>query len=135
VYWLVLAVYTVLVQICDRFVFWLPMYCEAKVAFVTYLWHPRTQGAIYIYETFVSPFLAKHEGEIDRRIEETRSSVGDVAARHVGAASDFVKAKFAALLAALPQAVPNKGGSSGYVPRNATEAAAMAYTRAPPKRD
>ena len=93
IYWVVIALYTVGAQIADRFVFWLPMYCEAKVAFVTYLWHPRTQGALYIYDTFVAPFLAKHEPDIDRRIDETR---------YMGA-------------------------------RNATEAAATAYTRVPPK--
>ena len=55
IYWTVLGLYTVGVQIADRFVFWLPMYCEAKVAFVVYLWHPRTQGALYVYDAFVAP--------------------------------------------------------------------------------
>ena len=76
-----LGLYTVGVQIADRFVFWLPMYCEAKVAFVVYLWHPRTQGALYVYDAFVAPFLAKHEPDIDRRIDETRASVGGVVVR------------------------------------------------------
>lgn len=136
IYWLVMGLFTVGVQISDRFVFWVPMYCEAKVGFVVYLWHPRTQGAIYIYETFIAPFLAKHEPDIDRHLDETRTSVGDVAVRHSQSAANFVRDKFAAVLASLPQAVPQQQGaqSSGYVPRNATEAAAMAYTQAPKPR-
>lgn len=136
IYWLVMGLYTVGVQISDRFAFWVPMYCEAKVGFVLYLWHPKTQGALYIYETFVAPFLAKHEPDIDRHIDETRTSVGDVVVRHSRGAATFVKDKFSQMLAALPQAVPQDQGarSSGYVPRNATEAAAMAYTHAPKKR-
>ena len=104
IYWLVMGLYTVGVQISDRFIFWVPMYCEAKVGFVVYLWHPRTQGAIYIYETFILPFLAKHEPDIDRHLDETRTSVGDVAVRHSQAAANFVREKFAQALASLPQA-------------------------------
>ena len=131
IYWTVLGLYTVGVQIADRFVFWLPMYCEAKVAFVVYLWHPRTQGALYVYDAFVAPFLVKHEPDIDRRIDETRASVGDVVVRHSQNAMAFAREKFAAALTALPQAVPQGGDrGGGFAARNATEAAAMAYTRA-----
>ena len=105
------------------------------MAFVTYLWHPRTQGALYIYETFVSPFLAKHEPDIDRHIDETRASVGDVVVRNSRGAVDFVRNKMTNLLMSVPQA--NGGGSTGEArymgARNATEAAATAYTRVPPK--
>jgi len=41
----------------DQLIFWLPMYSEAKVALVVYLWHPRTQGAVFVYDTFLQPFL------------------------------------------------------------------------------
>ena len=135
IYWVVIALYTVGAQIADRFVFWLPMYCEAKVAFVTYLWHPRTQGALYIYDTFVAPFLAKHEPDIDRRIDETRASVGDVVVRNSRGAVEFVRNKITNLLLSVPQANGDgRGSEARYMgARNATEAAATAYTRVPPK--
>ena len=110
IYWLVMGLYTVGVQISDRFIFWVPMYCEAKVGFVVYLWHPRTQGAIYIYETFILPFLAKHEPDIDRHLDETRTSVGDVAVRHSQAAANFVREKFAQALASLRHLLVNNSG-------------------------
>jgi hypothetical protein len=93
IYWTVMALYTAGTQVSDRFVFWLPMYSEAKVAFVVYLWHPRTQGALYVYDAFVAPFLAKHETAIDRHIDETRVSVGDVVARRARATSSSLRAR------------------------------------------
>ena len=35
------------------------MYYEAKVLFVLYLWHPKTQGAAYLYSSMLQPFLAR----------------------------------------------------------------------------
>ena len=130
IYWTVMALYTAGTQVSDRFVFWLPMYSEAKVAFVVYLWHPRTQGALYVYDAFVAPFLAKHETAIDRHIDETRVSVGDVIARRARDAVEFAREKFAAALTALPQSA-QRGQGGGFGARSATEAAAMAYARGP----
>jgi|TARA_B100001540_G_scaffold184319_1_gene162492 receptor expression-enhancing protein 1/2/3/4 len=129
-YWTVMGVYTVGVQIADRFIFFLPMYSEAKVAFVVCLWHPRTTWALYVYSSWLAPFLSKHEPEIDRRIDETRTGFGDVVVRHSNDVTAWAREKFAAALAALPQATPTGGGGGGgFAARNATEAAAMAYTR------
>jgi receptor expression-enhancing protein 1/2/3/4 len=130
IYWTVMALYTAGTQVSDRFVFWLPMYSEAKVAFVVYLWHPRTQGALYVYDAFVAPFLAKHETAIDRHIDETRVSVGDVGARRARDVVEFAREKFAAALTALPQGA-QRGQGGGFGARSATEAAAMAYARGP----
>jgi len=47
---------------------------------------------------------AKHEADIDRHIDETRTTVGDVAVRNAAGAMAFVREKFAAVLASLPQA-------------------------------
>ena len=98
---------------------------------MTYLWHPRTQGALYIYDTFVAPFLAKHEPDIDRRIDETRASVGDVVVRNSRGAVDFVRNKMTNLLLSVPQANGDgRGSEARYMgARNATEAAATAYTK------
>ena len=51
------------------------MYYEAKVLFVLYLWHPKTSGALYLYNTFVQPLLEKNEALIDQSLEEAKTSV------------------------------------------------------------
>ncbi|KAF3794918.1 HVA22-like protein i [Nymphaea thermarum] len=59
--------------------YWLPMYGEAKLAFFVYLWCPKTKGAVYVYETFLQPYVARHETEIDRNLLELRTRAGDMA--------------------------------------------------------
>ena len=49
--------------------FRLPMYYTAKVAFVIYLWHPKTQGAISLYNHTVQPLLRQNEALIDQYFE------------------------------------------------------------------
>ena len=50
-------------------VYRLPMYYTAKVAFVVYLWHPKTQGAISLYTHTVQPLLRQNEALIDQYFE------------------------------------------------------------------
>ncbi|KAL6848538.1 hypothetical protein ACP4OV_021832 [Aristida adscensionis] len=78
-YWILLAVLTVLERVGDNFVSWLPMYSEAKLAFIVYLWYPKTRGTAYVYESFFKPYIAKHETEIDRNLLELRTRAGDIA--------------------------------------------------------
>jgi receptor expression-enhancing protein 1/2/3/4 len=104
IYWLVLATFTVFERITDAFLFFLPLYHEAKVAFVVYLWHPKSQGALYIYDKFVAPTLSKHEGLIDRKIEETQAKVGDVFFTYSKMAYAYVQKMTLQLLQSLPTA-------------------------------
>jgi receptor expression-enhancing protein 1/2/3/4 len=104
IYWLVLATFTVFERITDAFLFFLPLYHEAKVAFVVYLWHPKSQGALYIYDKFVAPTLSKHEGLIDRKIEETQAKVGDVIFTYSKMAYAYVQKMTLQLLQSLPTA-------------------------------
>ncbi|XP_020518450.1 HVA22-like protein i [Amborella trichopoda] len=77
-YWIIVAVLTVFERVGDTFVSWVPMYSEAKVAFLVYLWYPKTLGTSYVYETFLRPYVAKHETEIDRNLLELRARAGDI---------------------------------------------------------
>ncbi|CAD6341873.1 unnamed protein product [Miscanthus lutarioriparius] len=58
---------TVLERVGESFVSWLPMYSEAKLAFIVYLWYPKTR-----------PYIAKHETEIDRNLLELSTRAGDM---------------------------------------------------------
>ena len=58
------------------------MYYEAKVLFVLYLWHPKTQGAVYLYNTLLQPFLSQNEVAIDQCIEELKTTFFDYAAAY-----------------------------------------------------
>ncbi|XP_077246520.1 putative HVA22-like protein g [Tasmannia lanceolata] len=77
-YWILVAMLTVFERVGDTFVSWVPMYSEAKLAFFVYLWYPKTRGTTYVYDTFLRPYLAKHETEIDRNLLELRTRAGDI---------------------------------------------------------
>ena len=59
-----------------------PLYYEAKVLFILYLWHPKTQGALYLYTAYVQPFLSDHEALVDEYVQEAKTRVSDFAAAH-----------------------------------------------------
>ncbi|XP_061336472.1 putative HVA22-like protein g isoform X2 [Gastrolobium bilobum] len=78
-YWILVAVITVCERIGDTFISWVPLYCEAKLAFFIFLWYPKTKGTTYVYDSFFKPYVAKHETEIDRSLLELRTRAGDIA--------------------------------------------------------
>nr|AYM54767.1 HVA22-like transcript variant X7 [Cymbidium ensifolium] len=77
-YWILVAALTVFERVGDTFISWMPMYSEAKVAFFVYLWYPKTRGTTYIYETFLRPYVASHETEIDRNLLELKARACDM---------------------------------------------------------
>ncbi|EEC84945.1 hypothetical protein OsI_32162 [Oryza sativa Indica Group] len=94
-YWILLAFLTTLETITDFTVSWLPMYGEAKLALVLYLWYPKTRGAKHVYESYLQPVLARHEADIDRGLLQLRASAKDATASHLQAAVSLGRACFA----------------------------------------
>lgn len=78
-YWIIVAALTVLERFGDIFVSWLPLYGEMKVAFIVYLWSSKTKGTSYVYETFLRPYIAMYETDIDRNLMELRARGFDFA--------------------------------------------------------
>ncbi|CAL0332642.1 unnamed protein product [Lupinus luteus] len=78
-YWILVAVLAVCEKIGDAFISWVPMYSEAKLLFIIFLWCPKTKGTKYVYDSFFRPYVAKHEPEIDRSLLELRTRAGDIA--------------------------------------------------------
>ncbi|KAG2403577.1 HVA22-like protein [Vigna angularis] len=72
-YWIIVALFTVLEKFPDIFFGWLPLYGEMKLVFFVWLWYPKTKGTGYIYETFLKPYVSKHENDIDRKIMEWKA--------------------------------------------------------------
>ncbi|KAJ1290575.1 hypothetical protein BS78_02G254500 [Paspalum vaginatum] len=85
-YWILLAFLTAFEGFADCAASWLPMYGEAKLALVVFLWHPNTMGARHVYDEYLRPFLATHEADIDRGILELRARAAHAAASHLRAA-------------------------------------------------
>ncbi|KAF5195200.1 Hva22-like protein [Thalictrum thalictroides] len=76
-YWIIIATLTVAERFGDIFVSWLPMYGEMKLAFIIYLWSSKTKGTSYVYETFLRPYIAMYETDIDRNLMEFKAGAWD----------------------------------------------------------
>mmetsp|Transcript_31630 Transcript_31630/g.53140 ORF Transcript_31630/g.53140 Transcript_31630/m.53140 type:complete len:174 (+) Transcript_31630:309-830(+) len=130
VYWLILAVFTMAERITDAFVFWFPLYSEAKVVCVVWLWHRRTQGAKLLYEAFLKPFLLEHEQEVDKCIDESRTRATDLFASYWSRAMGYAQTCFYHALQSFPQNQSAAGGrvqNAQFTPNTAHQAAASSY--------
>ncbi|KAG2313376.1 hypothetical protein Bca4012_027942 [Brassica carinata] len=82
---ILVAALTIFERVGDALVSWLPLYSEAKLAFLVYLWFPKTNisksllGTTYVYDAFFRPYVSKHENEIDRNLMELKTRAGDIA--------------------------------------------------------
>ncbi|MCO5557004.1 hypothetical protein L7F22_010559 [Adiantum nelumboides] len=97
-YWIIVAVVTVLERLGDTFVSWLPLYSEAKLAFIIYLWCPKTLGTTYVYSSFLRPLVATHEGDIDRNLNEMTTRAVDAIAVYWQKGLVYVQSRFMEIL-------------------------------------
>ncbi|XP_002963256.2 putative HVA22-like protein g [Selaginella moellendorffii] len=96
-YWILIALVTVMERFADTFISWIPMYQEAKLAFIIYLFYAR-RGTAYIYTTFLRPYVASHESEIDQHLNELRTRALDFVAAYWERSSAFMQTKFFEIL-------------------------------------
>ena len=131
-YWMCMAALAAVELLADAFVSWAPLYYEAKIAFVVYLWHPRTRGAAFVYESMLAPRIAAHEENIDRALSEAQARAGDALYSSWQRGSSFTQQM---LVQAVAQIAANGGQAQTEqkpaftvtgAPRNAHEAAAAA---------
>jgi receptor expression-enhancing protein 1/2/3/4 len=92
VYWLTLALFTGAERLLDIFVSWMPLYYEAKLLFVIWLWHPKSRGAVYLYTHTLQPLLLAHEATIDQKLEEFKAMGGDFVSGNFSKAMQFIQA-------------------------------------------
>ncbi|KAH7278032.1 hypothetical protein KP509_38G020500 [Ceratopteris richardii] len=92
-YWMIIAILTMLERLGDAFISWLPMYNEAKLAFIIYLWYPKTEGTTYVYSTFLKPFVANYERDIDQHLNELRTRAGDLTCQYLQKGSVYAQTR------------------------------------------
>ncbi|KAK9252574.1 TB2/DP1, HVA22 family-domain-containing protein [Lipomyces tetrasporus] len=68
VYWVVVSIVTTLETWFGFLFVWLPLYQFARFGFMLWLVMPQSQGANYVYYTYVEPTIASHEQEIEALI-------------------------------------------------------------------
>ncbi|KAK4749912.1 hypothetical protein SAY87_027361 [Trapa incisa] len=92
-YWILMALLNMLERVADFIISWLPMYGELKLAFIIYLWYPKTKGTGYIYEALLRPFITNHETALEKKLPEWRAKVWDLAMYYWQNCSDLGQSK------------------------------------------
>eukprot|EP00382_Lankesteria_abbotti_P005529 CAMPEP_0113846768 /NCGR_PEP_ID=MMETSP0372-20130328/1492_1 /TAXON_ID=340204 /ORGANISM="Lankesteria abbotti" /LENGTH=198 /DNA_ID=CAMNT_0000815951 /DNA_START=150 /DNA_END=746 /DNA_ORIENTATION=+ /assembly_acc=CAM_ASM_000359 len=68
-YWVVFAAFSVVEMFSNVLLFWIPFYYVLKISFLLWLALPQFQGAKFVYNKAVQPFLLSHEKKIDGVVE------------------------------------------------------------------
>lgn len=90
-YWVVFAVFSVVEFFADCIVGWFPLYWLAKCMVMLYLHLPQFRGAEAFYQKWIRPFVLKHQGFIDRKLDQARDLKDKVAAEAKSISGDFHK--------------------------------------------
>ncbi|BFZ61240.1 hypothetical protein YB2330_002299 [Saitoella coloradoensis] len=107
-YWVVIGLVTVAESWTYWFIFWFPFYHTIKALFMLWLVLPQTQGATYLYITYVHPLLLEYEGEIDNGLATLHEQVKSHAGIYLRRAFQLLKE---ALLAAVGEKLGSPPGS------------------------
>ncbi|GAB4821821.1 hypothetical protein N2152v2_008867 [Parachlorella kessleri] len=109
-FWVLLGFYTAAQPFLDMFLFWVPLYSEAKLATLMYLWVPGLQGAGHVYQRWLQPTLLEYEPVIDQKLNEGRAQMGDFVIGNMGKFLVLLREKGALLLAQVQQQAQLKAG-------------------------
>ncbi|KAI1314610.1 receptor accessory protein 4 [Mortierella claussenii] len=82
-YWTVMGLFHLVEFVLDMFIFWLPFYYEIKLLFILWMIMPQTQGSIYLYQAVVDPYLAQHEGDIDKALKDMQKQAMTMGMQYV----------------------------------------------------
>lgn len=122
-YWVIIAILTVFERFFDIFVSWLPLYAETKLAFVIYLWHPKTKGTSWVYAAFLRPLVVQHEPDIEEKLKRFRAKSADLLMFYIKNFTDQGKNMFLELLH-MVVSQPTGSSSSTTEPPGPTEPSA-----------
>ncbi|CAI5482447.1 unnamed protein product, partial [Closterium sp. Yama58-4] len=100
-FWVLLSLLALLEGLASPLLDWVPLYHEAKLAFIVYLWHPRTLGTEIVYGSMLQPLLSRHEPIIDRHLANLEERGRDVAVQCWRAGVAYTGARFEELIAYL----------------------------------
>ncbi|RCV33573.1 hypothetical protein SEVIR_7G100700v4 [Setaria viridis] len=77
-YWIILVLLVMFDEIAGVLISKIPMYYELKLAFLVYLWYPKTRGTDIVYETFLQPLVMQYQPNIEARLQYLRANAGDI---------------------------------------------------------
>jgi len=80
-YWVVYTTFNIAEFYIDVVASWLPMYFLFKVAFLVWCMYPcgsGYNGSLFIYNKIISPFVKKHDAEIQKAMDMAKDAADDL---------------------------------------------------------
>lgn len=87
-YWVVFGSMNVFDRIINFVFSFVPFLSLVKIGFYIYLFHPKTKGALTVYQSFLRPTLNKYQNKIDENISKIGDQVEKVGGQVVKNATD-----------------------------------------------
>ncbi|RAQ40587.1 HVA22 domain membrane protein [Aspergillus flavus] len=113
-YWVVLSAILMAESWTVWILGWLPFYSWIRLFFFSYLVLPQTQGARILYQTYVDPFLAQHEREIEEFIGRSHERAKALGLQYFYQGLDWVRENVFHLPAQQAAAPPPATGPAAY---------------------
>jgi receptor expression-enhancing protein 1/2/3/4 len=110
-YWVVLSLFTLAESWTWFILSWLPFYSLFRLALLAYLVLPQTQGARLLYTSYVHPFLAVHEAEIDDMISRGHDRAKAAGLQYLKKAIEYIKQNLLGIQPKAQSFPPKEGGS------------------------
>lgn len=95
IYWVVYSFFHILEAFEVFLIYWIPFYFAFKLAFLLWAMLPQTQGAKFLYDSFLKDFLKANESRIDAALDEAKRSVNSVAKEMAAATAEISAAGLA----------------------------------------
>jgi len=76
--------------VAEGLINWFPFYWEMKTVFLLFLSLPQTEGSTYVYDTYLQPFFAKNEAELDAGIIKIHHNTVLFVQRHLSNLFEFI---------------------------------------------
>ena len=112
-YWVVLGIFTAVESLppINIIIFIFPGYAWLRLLARLYLVMPGKQGATFLYQEYVHPFLEQHESELDTFISEAHDRAKKAGLQYLKQAIEFVKVNVLGMQPRPPTPPPSRGQS------------------------
>lgn len=117
-YWSVLSCALLVESWAEFILVWVPFYSYIRLFFLLYLVLPQTQGARYLYETYLHPYLEENETHIEDFIASAHDRLKAAGMAYLKQAIEILKTKVLGMPPtqeeARPASVQTNAASQGY---------------------
>lgn len=93
-----MAAFSAISPFADTFLFFIPLYYEAKLAFAIYLWANNLAGASLVYHRYAEPYIVRYEPLMDAKLNEVKTMSRALVSTNFSKAVQWFQARLVAAL-------------------------------------